>query len=102
MIKINKKYLASFCFTLKLLDGIFRPGKIEFSESGITAYWLGSILYHLEYTDLLRVETTGRFPRWLKFVGVKDCIYVGSSYEAICIELAEREIPIIKVKKLKD
>ena len=56
------RHLATFSFSHRFFTEIYQPGRLEFQKKGLTAFWLGDVLFSLEYKDLLHVEITGRFP----------------------------------------
>ena len=97
------RHLATFSFSHRFFTEIYQPGRLEFQKKGLTAFWLGDVLFSLEYKDLLHVEITGRFPHWVKIVGTDSFLYVpAGSYKALCREVEARGIPIKKVRRFRD
>ena len=97
------RHVATFSFSHRFFTEIYQPGRLEFQEKGLTAFWLGDVLFSLEYKDLLHVEITGRFPHWVKIVGTDSFLYVqAGSDKALCREVEARGIPIKKVRRFRD
>lgn len=93
--------LASISFSPRIFTFSYSWGELELTETCLTASWLGGPLCSIPLHEIVSIQTTGRFPHWVKIAGEKETVFVQpSSYKGLCRALKASGFEIETVKKL--